>query len=66
MKAKAIVNKLLEAGLDDPTANLARHSADIYQQRRYGPKHLIAQPESCDAITAAHFDMWNNNYAKTH
>lgn len=58
--ARKIVNKLLETEMDSPEANIPRHSAEIYKERRFGAKLLAQQPESADPVYAVHFDMWND------
>lgn len=58
--ANKIVDKLIEADLDDPKGNLDRHAQDIYQQRRFGGKLLAFQPESTEAIAFTHFDCWSD------
>ncbi len=61
MKAKDIVNKMLEAEADDPLQNIQRHGAEIYKERRFGGKLLATQPESAEPVAAIHFDLWNDD-----
>lgn len=56
MNANDLVNKLIEADLDDPAQNLDRHVDALYKERRFGGKLLAFQPESADPLVSVYFD----------